>query len=76
LWKKVGELDEKITETEPFKLVKTNMEAAVSIIKELVVGVHEIAHTLRPIMPQTAQAILEAIAQNKKPENLFVRLEL
>ncbi len=75
IWKKVGALDEKIAETEPFKLVKTNKEAAVVLIKELVHDLYIIGRMLYPIMPATNVIIKEAILANKKPENLFVRLE-
>lgn len=75
IWKKVGNLDEKITTTEPFKLVKTDKEAAVKIIKELVRDVYIIGRLLFPIMPATNIAIKEAVLANKKPDNLFPRLE-
>lgn len=75
IWGVVQKQDEKITETEPFRLVKTDKEAAVRIIKELVAEVHVIATYLKPFMPDAAELILEAVKQNKKPENLFSRLE-
>ncbi|MCA9366385.1 hypothetical protein KC722_02285, partial [Candidatus Kaiserbacteria bacterium] len=75
VWKKVGELDEKITETEPFKLVKTDKEAAVKIIKELVHDLYIVGRMLFPLMPKANVAIKEAVLANKKPDNLFNRLE-
>ena len=75
VWKKVGDLDEKIAVTEPFKLVKTDKETAVKIIKELVSDVYVIGRLLFPIMPTTNVAIKEAVLANKKPDNLFPRLE-
>ncbi len=75
LWSKVKQLDEKIAETEPFKLVKTNKEDAIIIIKELTHDLYIIAHMLHPIMPEANVIIKEAILKNKKPENLFNRLE-
>lgn len=75
IWKKVQALDEKIAETEPFKLVKTDKEAAVVIIKELVSDLYIIARMLYPIMPEANVIIKEAVLANKKPENLFGRLE-
>ena len=75
IWKKVGELDEKIATTEPFKIVKTDKEAAVKIIKELVHDVYIIGRMLFPIMPEANVLIKEAVLANKKPENLFARLE-
>jgi len=75
VWKKVSELDEKITATEPFKLVKVDKEAGVKIIKELVHDVYIIGRLLLPIMPEANVAIKEAVLQNKKPDNLFPRLD-
>ncbi len=75
IWQKVGALDEKIAQTEPFKLVKVDKPAAQKIITELVTELYAIACLLLPIMPATNVIIKEAILANKKPENLFVRLE-
>jgi len=75
VWKRVQTLDEKIAETEPFKLVKTDKEAAVVIIKELVSELYIIGRMLFPIMPEANVAIKEAVLANEKPENLFNRLE-
>lgn len=75
IWGVVQKQDEKITATEPFRLVKEDKPAAVAIIKALVNEVFSIANYLQPFMPETAAAILEAVKTNKKPENLFVRLE-
>lgn len=74
VWQKVGELDEKIAETEPFKLVKTDKEAAIVIIKELVHDLYIIGRLLYPIMPEANVVIKDAVLQNKKPDNLFNRL--
>jgi methionyl-tRNA synthetase len=75
VWSKVQLLDEKIAETEPFKLVKTDKEAAVVIIKELVHDLYLIGRMLHPLMPETNLIIKETVLANKKPENLFNRLE-
>lgn len=76
IWKKVGQLDERIAETEPFKLIKTDKEAAVVIIKELTHDLYSIGRMLDSIMPEVNVVIKEAVLQNKKPENLFPRLEV
>ncbi|MAZ56226.1 methionine--tRNA ligase [bacterium] len=74
IWRRVGELDEKITTTEPFKLVKEDPEKAKEIIKELAEELYFTARLLYPIMPQTNKVIKEAVLENKKPANLFNRL--
>lgn len=75
IWEAVQNQDLKIAETEPFKLVKTDKAAAVEIISSLVLEVYAIAGYLNPFMPETAEKILEAVRTNKKPDNLFIRLE-
>ncbi len=75
VWSKIGTLDECIATKEPFKLIKSEPEKAKVIIQELVLEVYEIALLIQPILPNTAKIILNAIKENKKPENLFLRLE-
>jgi methionyl-tRNA synthetase len=75
IWSIIGQSDEKITQTEPFRLVKSDKVKAQKIIVDLVQRVHYVASLLVPIMPDTSSVILQAIAENKKPDNLFARLE-
>ena len=75
IWKEIQILDEMIAETEPFKLIKTDREAAIQTLLKLKEGVYHIGRLLSPIMPDTSRIILESIKANKKPENLFPRLE-
>lgn len=75
IWSVVQKQDEKIAETEPFKLVKEDKASAVEIIESLVREVYAIAHYVQPFMPETSKIIKEAVLANKKPENLFSRLE-
>lgn len=75
VWNGIGQLDEYITENEPFKVVKTNPDLAKEMITKLVKDLHEVAYALKPFMPATAEIILNAITENKKPENLFNRLD-
>ncbi|MFM2357652.1 MAG: hypothetical protein RJA61_389 [Candidatus Parcubacteria bacterium] len=73
-WHYISELDRKIQETQPFKMVKTNPEEAKRIINDLVVGLYLIANMLVPLLPQTSEKIKEAIKANKMPETpLFLR---
>ena len=74
VWARIAELDEYITSTEPFRLVKTDKEKAIEIIERLVIGLHEVSAMLEPLMPKTSKTIKEAVKANKKPENLFARV--
>jgi methionyl-tRNA synthetase len=75
IWLGIQKLYEKITETEPFKLIKTEPEAAKTIIADLRLQLISIGYALSAFMPETAEIIIEAVKVNKKPENLFARLE-
>jgi len=75
VWKKIGVLDEKIANEQPFKLVKIDKDRAIEIIQELVHELYLIGRLLHPLLPEANVIIKEAVLQNKKPENLFKRLE-
>jgi len=76
IWQGIQKLDERITETEPFKLVKTDPETAKDIIFDLRKQLVGIGYALAPFMPQTSKIIVEAVATNTKPDNLFARLDV
>lgn len=70
----VSELDEIIQSKQPFKLVKTDKEAGVEIIKDLAVKLYTIGRMLNPLMPETSKKIKELVKANKMPEApLFLR---
>lgn len=76
IWDRIQNLDKKIEETQPFKVVKTDEEKGMEIIEELVVELYEIARMLNPVMPETSEKIKKLIKENKKPETpLFLRKE-
>ncbi|MFA6325243.1 MAG: methionine--tRNA ligase [Candidatus Paceibacterota bacterium] len=76
VWHKIGELDKKIQDTEPFKVVKVDEEKGKEIIKELVIELYVIARMLNPLMPETNIKLKQLIKNNKKPEQpLFLRKE-
>jgi len=74
VWERIQVLDKDITDTEPFKVVKTDPEKGREMIARAARELHGIADELAPFMPATAGAITEAILANKKPDNLFPRL--
>ena len=76
IWHQVQVLDEMISETEPFKLIKTDPEKGKEIITTLRDSVRKIGSALAPYMPETANLITTAAENNIKPANLFPRLEL
>ena len=74
IWEKIAEMDMRIQETEPFKLIKTDEDKAKKIIRELVIDLYTVARMLAPIMPDTSLRIIELVKTNKKPETpLFLR---
>ncbi|KND48471.1 MAG: methionyl-tRNA synthetase [Parcubacteria bacterium C7867-005] len=74
IWDKIGLMDSRIQETEPFKLIKTDEEEAKKIIRELSVDLYTVARMLNPFMPQTSEQIKNLVKSNKKPEQpLFLR---
>ena len=72
---RIQALDQKINQTEPFKVVNVDVEKGKKLIAELVRELAAIDLMLEPILPQTSGKIINAIVANKKPENLFPRKE-
>ncbi len=70
----IASADERITRDEPFKVVKSNPEQGKIMLAGLAAEVWNIGYLLAPFMPGTSKKILDAIKENKKPENLFPRL--
>jgi len=75
IWALIAKADLVIAETEPFKLIKTEPDQAKAIITNLRLDLLHIGRLLLPIMPTTSATIRTAVRANKKPENLFNRLE-
>ena len=74
IWESVTATDQFIQTKEPFRLVKTDPEAAKKDLEQAVQQLFDIAMMLRPIMPNTSASILELIKAGKKPEApLFLR---
>ncbi len=75
-WERIAELDKKIQTTEPFKVVKVDVEKGKALITEMVLELYTIARMLNPIMPETNEKLKKLIRENKKPsEPLFLRKE-
>jgi methionyl-tRNA synthetase len=72
----IAGVDGYIQQTEPFKLIKENPAQAKEVISKCVNYIGIIAQRLVPFMPETSNKILEAVKANKKPDNLFPRLEI
>ena len=76
VWERVADIDRKIQETEPFKLVKEDKEAAAKIIRELVIMLYQVSVMLKPLLPDTSEKIQKAVNENKKPEEpIFARID-
>ena len=74
IWGDVAELDKTITETEPFKLIKTDEDKAKEIVAQMVVKLYHIAIRLQPLLPETAQTIREFVEEKETPgKPLFLR---
>ena len=68
IWTKIGLLDRDIQEKKPWESKDKE------VIKNLVLNLYRIGRMLRPFMPETSKIIIDATQNNKKPENLFPRL--
>ncbi len=75
VFQKIQAMDRKITETEPYKLVKSNPIEGKKILGELVAELLFIGFLLKPFMPRTADKIIDAIKEMRKPDTLFPRID-
>lgn len=80
IWKSIGDLDELITRTAPFKLAKSDESKDKKKLKvvllSLLNGLWAVADWVYPVMPETSKKIKKAIVENKKPEEpIFPRME-
>lgn len=74
----IGECDAYMTMKEPYKKVKSQDDGIANEGREditfLVQKLALIGTHLAPLMPATSEAVLNAVQNNAKPENLFPRL--
>src|SRR3989338_257334 len=54
IWAAITEIDKRIQEDQPFKLVKADKDRGQKIISELVVKLYSVARMLNPILPDTS----------------------
>ncbi|HVV15253.1 MAG TPA: methionine--tRNA ligase [Candidatus Paceibacterota bacterium] len=73
VWSRIKSLDQQITDTKPFTVVKENPEEGRKLIAALVRELAAVDLLIEPFMPETSKKIIDAIMANKKPENLFPR---
>ncbi len=73
VWQAIGVLDQRIADTKPFTLIKTDEAAAKSIVEELVRDLFVIAVALQPFLPDAAGKIMAAVKNNELPPTLFPR---
>lgn len=73
VWERIKILDQQITDTAPFKVIKTNPEEGRELILALTQELYTIGRMLNPFMSETSKIIKDAVVANKKPENLFAR---
>jgi methionyl-tRNA synthetase len=74
VWLQIGDIDQSIQDTQPFKLIKEDEDKARVLVASMVEQLYRIAYELRPFMPTTATLIIESIEAKQKPDNLFPRL--
>ncbi|HAT68731.1 MAG TPA: methionine--tRNA ligase [Candidatus Yonathbacteria bacterium] len=86
VWELIGYLDQYIADYEPFKLVKTDKDAAEKIIWSVMYGIADIAEMITPFLPDTATKIKSLLgasegggervfASHLPSEPLFMRKE-
>lgn len=74
IWSKISALDKEIQETQPFRIVKQDLEKGKKVIEKLVFDLYEISILLEAFLPETSEKIKIAIKSNKMFEKpLFNR---
>jgi methionyl-tRNA synthetase len=61
IWKKIQSCDQFIQKEEPFKKIKVDVEAGKKDIEHLLGQLNQIAISLQPFLPQTAEQIIKAL---------------
>lgn len=79
IWEEISHLDAFITDREPYKGIKSDDDEEIAQAKQdvayLVLRLYDIAHMLKPFMPETAQKMQNILEEGEDPEPLFERKE-
>jgi len=74
IWKAISNLDQRIQQEQPFKLVKEDKQKGVEMIASMGWELFKIAKLLEPFLPSTAATIQELVREGRSPEKpLFLR---
>ena len=74
IWSEITDMDKTIQSTEPYKVIKTDLEKGKVLISDLVLRLYTVARMLNPIMPETSSGLKKLIKENKKSLSpLFLR---
>lgn len=75
IWKEFAAIDKEIQDTEPFKLFKTNPEAARELVGSMMRKFYTLVCFAEPILPHTVPEIIRCIQNREMPEKpLFLKL--
>lgn len=79
VWGEIQATDYLIQEKQPYKRIKSDdpreKQEAVELIEYTVINLWRIAVMIEPFMPNTFCSIKSAIEENRKPDNIFPRLD-
>ncbi|MFA6973799.1 MAG: methionine--tRNA ligase [Parcubacteria group bacterium] len=74
IWSKIRNLNKYIEDNKPWELVKSDQKEFSHVMQQLYFGIYEIAESLTPFMPDTAEKIKKAL-ETKQVEPLFQRIK-
>lgn len=79
IWAELSHLDAYITDSEPYKKIKSDdedeVEEAKRAVAYLVIRLYDLAIMLLPFLPETSEEIQRIIEEKEMPEPLFSRKE-
>lgn len=77
IWEMITYCDQKLEETKPWELGKTDPEATKEVLVDILSRIKVIGQLIKPFMPETAEKIISIYADGNisKPDNLFNRID-